>query len=170
VVGDDSDSRPVWIAVAAWHRRAATRLGWQPDLRTAAVLIGSLFLYQAIVSLRGLPAIVDELQGNCGSLGAGFACSVPAWVFNAAVIELAAVVADLLVVAGAATLLLGDAARGRLVTAAALVVVAALQVAGAVNLLASGNAGVNITAVWTQLVTAVAALLLAAFVTLLRGL
>jgi hypothetical protein len=168
VVGDSSDSRPSESAVAAWHRRAATRLGWQPDLRTAAVLIGSFFLYQTILSLRGLPTLVDELQGNCGSLGAGVACSVPGWVFNAAVIGLVAVVANLLVVGGAATLLFGDVVRGRLVTVGALVVVAGLQVAAAVNLLASGNAGVNLTAVWTELVTAVAALLLAAFVTLLR--
>jgi hypothetical protein len=168
VVRDDSDTRPVLSAVAAWHRRAATRLGWRPDLRTAAVLIGAFFLYQTTLSLRGIPALVDELEGNCGSLGAGFNCSEPPWVFIAAVIGVAAVVADLLVVAGAAMLLFGDVARGRLVTVAGLVVIAGLQVAGAVNLLASGNAGVNLTAVWTELLTAVAALLLAAFVTLLR--
>ncbi len=117
------------------------RIGWQPDLRTAAVLIGALFLYVSILSLRAVPVLIDDLQGYCGGAGVGLACTVPAWVTNTAVIGLVSTAADLIVVTGAATLLLGVVRQGRLVTEAGLIGVAALQVAAAINMLAGNSLG-----------------------------
>jgi hypothetical protein len=155
---------------ADWGHQIATRWTWRPDLKTGAVLIGGFFIYLTIVSLRTVPALVNEVSGSCGgpNISAGLSCHVPDWAFKLAVLALISPIASLLVVVGSVILILGSPG-GRLLMQAGLVGLAAVVVGSAFTIITSQQPGLDPGYLWTEFATAFAVLLLAAFVTFLRN-
>lgn len=144
-------------------QRIVSRASWRADRSTAAVLIGGLFLYLAVVSIRLVQAEVTTLVGSCSFPAgtadlAGSQCFVPAWLRVLAGVGLGFPTGDLLVVAGCG-LLVVRRPSGKAVVLAGLGLMVVAEVLGMA--IRTGNHQVDsLGSLWREMVTTLWFLLL----------
>ena len=152
-------------ATAAFGGRLS-RLGWRPDGRTGAALIGAYALYSAILSTRNIGNLLTEVGGQCAPTEgfSGYGCALPDYVRSIAAVDLVYPLVDLAIICGAVAFLAGRG-TGRALMVGSLLVAALANVAGAwIQLSAHAPFNGGIGFVWPAFVSAAAMILLAGFV------